>query len=312
MFKFDWIYLILLLPLPLITHWLKRRTIHNNNSIYLPFALDLKNLNTKHKKYKNTLLWLAWAFLIIASMRPIFVDKAIKLPIKGRDIIMAVDLSGSMQEKDFTINGQVVNRLNVVKIAALKFITARNKDRIALIVFGSNAFLYSPLTFDKELIKKYLSQVQINMAGENTAISDVIILAAKHFSDNNNHTQKTLILLTDGKDTASKIPIQQAITVAKEQKMKIYTIGLGSNTANWFNLSSPLDEDLLKDIALQTGGLYFHAKDTKSLHNIYQELDKLEYSAKEDMLYRPQKDLFYYPLGIFLILIIIFILRKCR
>ena len=316
MFEFEWWQLIFLLPLPWLISLLTKKENPNHRSLKIPFfnQLEASNVLTTYRQsfdFNHFILWLAWLALLLSVMKPIWVDDQIKLPIKGRDIMMAIDLSGSMKQNDFVLNGQRVDRLTVVKKAAKQFIQARKHDRLGLILFGDKAFLYAPLTFDKALILQYLSESQIGIAGQKTAIGDAIVLAIKHFRDNQKQDdeQRTLVLLTDGTNNAGAITPQYATQLAKEEHIRIYTIGLG-NSRGFFRQN--IDENTLKVIAKETNGLYFRAKDTKSLNKIYQAINKLEKRVLEDKFYRPKEDLFYYPLTIFLFLLSFLLIRKCK
>ncbi len=319
MFEVEYPYLALLLLLPLLFKLLTTKSTEQGASIEHPLfdSLD-KNKVLNNNKYSfsliDFLLYLAFLFLVLASIKPVWIDEGKKIPIKGRDIMLAIDLSGSMRERDFTVNNKRLDRLSVVKIAAKKFIQSRVQDRIGLIVFGSKAYLYAPLTFDKQLIIKYLEESHINMAGQQTAIGDAIVLAIKHFRDNkkNDNEIRTLVLLTDGVSNAGAINPNRATQLAKEDNIKIHTIGLGTNKVSFFGISSSVDENTLKKIASETGGIYFRAQNTQKLQSVYDEINKLERQKLESKLYHPKKDLFHYPLAIFLLLLSILLAIKCR
>lgn len=318
MFEFDWAFLFYLSPLPLLIYWLFPSAKQTGSAILVPFFQQ--NISDTHLKvrvlnsFKPWLLFLIWLLLLTAASRPIFVGDLVKLPLEGKDVILAVDLSGSMKERDFSYAGRRLNRLEVVKIAANEFINKRKKDRIGLVVFGTEAYLYAPLTFDTNLIKQFLKESQIRMAGEKTAIGDSIAMSIKHFREVNKDSkkQKILILLTDGANSAGHISPNKAIELAKLENLKIYTIGLGSNQRRgWFSRGS-IDEGLLKRIASQTGGQYFRATNTQNLKQIYTALDKLETSKEKNKSYRPKKDLFFYPLSAFFTLSLILLLLRFR
>lgn len=315
MFEFEWAYLLFLLPLPVILHLLKNTQNHTEFSIRLPIFANLSDLAdfSRARYYLNTkqiLLWLLWVFLLLAVSKPIWIDELVELPIKGRDIILNIDLSESMSQKDFKLDNRRIDRLSGVKKTALDFVDRRKNDRIGLVVFGSKAFLYSPLTFDKNIIKSYLQQAQIKMAGPKTAIGDSIIVAIKHFQDNQQAgNTRALILLTDGQNTAGSVDVVQATQIAKEQNIKIYTIGLDAGR-NIFARSGGVDEGALKYIAQQTGGLYFRAQNINALRQIYNKVDALEKNAAENLTYKVHKDLFFYPLTVFLLLLIVLIFRR--
>ncbi len=312
MFEFEWLFMLFLLPLPALFYLLKNTDKTYGLAIRLPFFTYLKqnpNFSQKTARFgsQQILFWLAWVFLLLSVAKPIWIDEIVKLPIKGRDIMLSIDLSGSMAKTDFRINGKRTNRLAVVKKAALGFVDRRKNDRIGLVVFGTKAFLYSPLTFDKNIIKQYLHHAQINMAGRNTAIGDSIIVAIEHFQNNQQEDKpRALILLTDGEDSQleGSVSVEKATQVAKGQNIKIYTIGLDPGRG------VGIDENTLKYIAKQTGGLYFRAQNTKRLSKIYTEIDTLEKDSQEKLSYQVHKDLFFYPLSMFLFLLILLMLGR--
>ena len=295
-FEFQWVYLWLLLPLPAVFYWLKNTRSLAIHGIRFPMFTSLNQLaDFSQKSFRlNTnqlLFWLAWLLLLSSVAKPVCIDESVELPIKGRDIILSIDLSKSISD---------YNRLGGIKKAAFEFVEQRKNDRIGLVVFGSSAYLYSPLTFDKNIIKDYLRTVQTRMAGDGTAIGDSIIAAVEHFQNSQQQGKpRALILLTDGDNTAGKVGVEEATQVAKQQNVKIYTIGLGGR-----------GESALKYIANQTGGLYFHAKNTSALSQIYTKIDALEKNAEEKISYKVHKDLFFYPLSAFLLLLIVLMLRR--
>ena len=294
-FEFQWVYLWLLLPLPAVFYWLKNTRSLAIHGIRFPMFTSLNQLaDFSQKSFRpNTnqlLFWLAWLLLLSSVAKPVIYE-SVELPIKGRDIILSIDLSKSISD---------YNRLGGIKKAAFEFVEQRKNDRIGLVVFGSSAYLYSPLTFDKNIIKDYLRTVQTRMAGDGTAIGDSIIAAVEHFQNSQQQGKpRALILLTDGDNTAGKVGVEEATQVAQQQNVKIYTIGLGG-----------IGEPALKYIANQTGGLYFRAENTNALTQIYTKIDALEKNAEEEINYKVHKDLFFYPLSAFLLLLIVLMLRR--
>lgn len=321
MLKFVWLWSALLLPLPLLVRYLfPARSQQNDAALRIPFMQDFQNIENKAHRYDSNkfillLASLAWLFLVLAAMRPQWLGDAVELPVSGRDLMMAVDLSGSMQVEDFEINGRTVNRLQATKHVASEFIQSRQGDRIGLILFGRQAYLQTPLTFDRSTVNTLLNESAIGLAGKETAIGDAIGLAIKrlvNFEQANKDKQqsKVLILLTDGANTAGDITPLKAAELAAENKLKIYTIGIGAdemirNTffgAQRVNPSADLDEKTLRGIADATGGKYFRARDTKELKNIYALLNELEPTEKESQHFRPVSALYYWPLSISFIL----------
>jgi Ca-activated chloride channel family protein len=218
---------------------------------------------------------------------------------------LAVDLSGSMQEQDFVLKGERVDRLTAIKAVAGNFIERRVGDRIGLILFGEQAYLQAPLTFDRKTVKTLLDESAIGLAGRSTAIGDAIGLAVKRLRKRS-EKDRVLILLTDGANTAGVVDPVQAAQLAAHEGLKIYTIGVGADEMmvqdmlfglRKINPSSDLDEKTLKTIASLTGGEYFRARDTRALEKIYSELDKLEPVQSDARQFRPRTALYYWPLA---------------
>ncbi len=315
MLEFLWIWVFLLLPLPLLVWLLPAVKQANITTVKVPFFnhfwQSLSGVNQQTKWWLKLLAILAWILLLVAAAKPVWIGDAIALPVEGRDLMMAVDVSGSMQEKDMKINGREVDRLTMIKYVAGDFIQRRKGDRIGLILFGQQAYLQTPLSFDRKTVKTLLDESIIGIAGKATAIGDAIGLAVKRVRRTNDNN-RILILLTDGQNTAGEIQPLKAAELAQKEGLKIYTIGIGADEVyrrtifgnRRVNPSLDLDEATLRKIAKMTSGQYFRARNTKDLNKIYTMLDKLEPLAKEDQFYRPTKDLFYYPLALSMLLLL--------
>ena len=229
--------------------------------------------------------------------------------MSGRDLMLAVDFSGSMKAEDFELGGNNVDRLTALKAVAATFIERRQGDRIGLILFGDKPYIQVPLTFDYITVNQLLDEAFIGLAGEKTAIGDAIGLAIKRLKKQPGK-QKVLILLTDGANTAGAITPEKGAELAQQAGLKIYTIGIGSDAMEVgsfifkriVNPSSELDETMLKYLAETTGGKYFRAHDTKELVQIYAQLDKMEPTEKEKKVYRPISSLYFWPLGLALLI----------
>lgn len=247
--------------------------------------------------------FLLWVCLVTALARPYFVGDVVELPISGRDVMLAVDISGSMSVEDMQIEGRQMNRLRVVKRVVKDFVEQRAGDRIGLVLFGSEAYLQAPLTFDTRTVNTLLWEAQIGLAGKKTAIGDAIGLTVKRLL-NNPENSRVMILLTDGDNTAGEIDPQKAAELAAKNSVKIYTIGFGADAmqVNSFfgsrtvNPSRDLDETALKNIAKATGGAYFRARDAQELERIYSLISALEPVEQDPERYRPQQHLFHWPL----------------
>ena len=307
--SFMWWWAGLLFPLPWIIQWLFGEAQNNQTKpIFMPFYQQLTQAasHTKRKApARSTLLFIAWSTLIISVCRPVYYGEPISIPNEGRDLMVAVDLSGSMQTQDMVVNGNEVDRLVMVKTVLGDFIQRRVGDRIGLILFADTAYLQAPLTFDRTTVEQLLSETVIGLVGDSTAIGDAIGLAAKRFSDKPN-VNKVLILLTDGQNTAGNITPDQALSLAVGQNIKIYPIGVGADamTVNSLfgqrqvNPSADLDEGLLTRLAKDTGGQYFRARDTQELEQIYRLLDRIEPVEDNQQTLRPQHALFYWSLTV--------------
>ncbi len=259
---------------------------------------------------------LCWLLLVLACARPQWLGAPLELPVSGRDLLLAVDISGSMQTEDFELHGQQVDRLTALKQIADPFIARRSGDRIGLILFGDQAYVQTPLTFDRTMVTQLLDEAAIGLAGKQTAIGDAIGLALKRTAEGEAH-KRVLILLTDGANTAGQLAPLKAAELAAQQGLKIYTIGIGADEmqvhsfffSQTVNPSADLDEKTLRSIAEQTGGRYFRAHDSAELEQIYQLLDQLEPAVRARELYRPVTDLFVWPLGLALAGVVVLLLR---
>ena len=314
MIQIEWPWIFACLPLPLLFRFiLPAASTVQDAALRVPFIEDF-NQQSSSEHSINTKKWLlmlaafTWFCLIIAASRPSWLGDRVDIPVSGRDLMMAVDLSGSMEETDFEINNQTINRLQAIKIIAREFIQKREGDRIGLILFGQQAYLQTPLTFDLKTVETLLLESFIGMAGNATAIGDAIGLAIKRLQDKN-ASSRVLILLTDGANTAGEINPVKAAELAAEQGLKIYTIGIGADYVSRQSFFSQrqvrntaIDEKTLQAIADKTGGQYFRAKNTEELNTIYQLIDKLEPVEQETQSFRPVMALYYWPLGIAFVL----------
>ena len=302
-------WLLAALPFPLLVYWFAPPKLNTNQSaLRVPFLADFSQNKTAlmPSKIHRTRLYLAalaWLFLVLASARPQWLGEPIEQAINGRDLMLAVDLSASMQEKDFVLNKDNVDRLTAIKAIATDFIERRIGDRVGLILFGTQAYLQTPLTFDRKTVATLLDESAIGLAGDNTAIGDAIGLAVKRLR-NESTNSRVLILLTDGANTAGEISPIKAAEIAAANNLKIYTIGIGADemlVGDYFgyrkvNPSADLDEKMLLKIAEKTGGYYYRAKNLDDLNNIYMRLDELEPVEKDKQYFRPKRELYFVPL----------------
>lgn len=303
MFSFAWPWLALLLPIPLLV-WRMPSINKNQQALNLPtFQFLKRGKSAPQHHHFPWALFLIWFGFVLAAMRPQWMGEPITIPQQGREIILAVDLSASMDEQDMKISGQPVNRLTMLKHVVSDFIERRRGDRLGLILFADTAYVQTPLTFDLTTVKRMLDEAVLGLVGDKTAIGDAVGLAAKRFNDKGD-SNRILILLTDGQNTAGNISPRDALEIAKETGIKVYTIGIGADEmlvkgffgSRRINPSADLDEGLLRQIAEETGGQYFRARDTQQLANIYKVLDQLEPVEDDPIQLRPIQALFYWPL----------------
>ncbi len=266
------------------------------------------------------LLALAWLGLTLALMQPQIVDKYTNIQNKGHDLMLAVDLSGSMQALDFaTSDNRRASRLDVIKKAVTEFVAHRQGDRIGLVLFGSHAYLQIPLTYDGASVRKLLDNMQVGEAGDSTAIGDAIGLAVRNLRDRPEKS-RAIVLLTDGGDNASTVPPLEAAKLAAQYGIRIFTIGIGSNgpvpipdqNGHIVMAQMDLDEGLLQKIADITGGAYFRASDTDALQKSYEQIDKMEKTEAETHGYVIRTPLYRYPLGASLALLFLMPLLPIR
>ncbi|MCK5680474.1 VWA domain-containing protein [bacterium] len=322
MTKFIWPWIFAALPLPLICYFLLSKAKSSvGKALKIPFFRELagfsENTNKRNSNWLKICAIIAWVLLILAAARPQWMGEPVSMPISGRDLLLAVDISGSMKAKDMEIRGQAVDRLTMIKMVAGEFIERREGDRIGLILFGSRAYLQAPLSLDRQTVNQLLQESMIGIAGEKTAIGDALGLAVKRLHERPGE-RKVLILLTDGANTAGSIEPLKAAELAKTGKVSIYTIGIGADrmVVNSFfgnrvvNPSADLDEKSLNEIAQLTGGRYFRARKSADLEQIYALLDKLEPVLSEDHSLRPIRELFHWPLSLALLIAFIVIIFK--
>ncbi|RLA57048.1 MAG: BatB protein, partial [Gammaproteobacteria bacterium] len=280
MIEWTWPWIALLLPLPWLVRKLSPSATSSEPALRAPFYDDWQQLNETHggKALRQGLLpalalWLLWILLLSAAARPIWIGEAIELPNNGRDLMLAVDISGSMRIEDMKLGQHIIRRIDAVKQLGADFIERRLGDRLGLILFGTNAYVQSPLSFDTTTVKRFLEESQIGFAGQETAIGDAIGLAVKRLKERPADS-RVLILLTDGQDTASSVKPLDAAKLAARLKIKIYTIGIGADEmtlpglfgssfgSRQVNPSAELDEEGLLETARLTGGEYFRARNT--------------------------------------------------
>jgi Ca-activated chloride channel family protein len=247
---------------------------------------------------------LVWALLCLAAARPQQLGDPVQPPVQGRDLTLALDLSGSMSEPDMELGGAIVDRLTAAKAVLSDFIDRRAGDRLSLVVFGREAYVLTPPTADRETVREQLGDSVVGLAGQETAIGDAIGLATRRLREQESG-QRVLVLLTDGVNTAGTLDPIKAARIAADEGVRIHTVAFGGDgTMSLFGLRLPMpggdyaDPTVLRDVAAITGGRFFRAKDTAALAGIYAEIDRIEPVARAGRAVRPRIERYWVPLGL--------------
>jgi len=297
-------WLALTLVLPLLVWWFLPPYRESRTSVRAPFLDQLAGqlgvapspgaVVLRRNLGQKILLPLAWLLVVAALVRPQWVGEPIEKIESARDLMLVVDLSGSMDVADFvTREGVRVNRLEAVKGVLSDLVAVRTTDRLGLIVFGNAAFIQTPFTLDHEVFLELLDEIQVGMAGPQTMLGDALGLAVKAF-ESTEVEQKTVVLLTDGNDTGSKVPPAKAAELCAQRGVTVHVIGVGDASAAG---EAPLDEAALEGITLATGGRLFMAEDRSALEQVSRQIDELEPLEYEAVTYRPTFELYHWPLG---------------
>jgi Ca-activated chloride channel family protein len=287
-FAYPW-FLLLLLTVPVLA-WLKGRRGPKPAVVYSSLHL-VRGLTSITRSRVGSILaglrWLALSLFIIALARPQIGEGEAKVTASGIDIIVAMDLSGSMASEDFQRHGQRVDRLTIAKEVLGRFIAKRESDRIGIVAFAGRAYVASPPTLDHEFLLQNLERLRLGLIEDSTAIGSALTAALNRLRDLKSKS-RIVILMTDGQNNAGKVPPLTAAEAAQALKIKVYTIGVGTHgtapfpTRNAFgqrgyiNVPVDIDEKTLKAVAEKTGGRYFRAHRTETLQAIYDEIDQLE------------------------------------
>jgi Ca-activated chloride channel homolog len=298
-------WLLLLLLVPLAVRWLVPPHREPRPSLHVPFLRRLSQLTGQQagegaSVFKGVLgrklvMPFVWICLVLAVARPQWIEPPVSRSKPMRDLLVAVDLSGSMETQDFTdAASKTSDRMTAVKQVLDGFLAKREGDRVGLIFFGTAAFVQAPFTEDLSACRQLLGEAQVKMAGPQTAFGDAIGLGITMF-DRSPMKQKVMIVLTDGNDTASQVPPAKAAEIAKGKGIVIHTVSVGDPTAAG---EQALDVPTLQTVAKETGGVYSAASDRKQLEQIYGKLDTLEAHASETVSRRPKRDVHHWPLAI--------------
>ena len=303
MIDFAYLWLALLLPLPLLVWWLLPAYAERRPGVRVPFFQTLLSLTGQQARAgvvvgrrgagRSAILILCWLLALGALMRPQWIEPPLHRDLPARDLLLLVDLSGSMDTQDFTdAAGTKVTRLAATKQVLDEFLSRRKGDRVGVVVFGNAAFTLVPFTTDLDLSRRLLQEMQVGMAGPRTALGDAIGLGVSLFA-RSTVPARTIIALTDGNDTGSQVPPAEAARVARDHKITIHTVAVGDPAAAG---EDKLDEAALKDVADVTGGAFYRALDRTQLADIYRRLDAVETRKVDTVSFQPRRELFWMPL----------------
>ena len=308
---------LIALPIPFLIWWLLPRAKKTcQSSLKIPFFDAVTNIESTAEYRTGYHFWwfyLIWLLIILAASGPRWVGSPLPLKHEGHNIMLILDISGSMEIRDRIHNGRPTTRLEIVKKTAEKFVKNRHDAQMGLILFGTRAYLQTPLTTDRASILMRLDDATVGLAGKTTSIGDALGLAIKHMQ----HTPKkgrVIVLLTDGANNSGALLPLKAAALAKDNEIKVYTIGLSSQTGTPVFRGIPtvgddLDEGTLKTIASMTHAEYFHATDKRSLEKTYQRINQLETVTHESSTARPEKAFYPYPLAFALLCLMLWLLR---
>ncbi|HEU0155004.1 MAG TPA: VWA domain-containing protein [Stellaceae bacterium] len=312
MLSFAYSWLALLLPLPVLVYYLLPGYQVTRAGVRVPFFGKLAALTGqqphagvvvgRRSLWRSAILILCWLLAVAAVMRPQWIEPPLHHERPARDLLLLVDLSGSMDTTDFTdASGSKIDRLAAVKQVLDDFLSRRQGDRVGVVVFGDTPFTLVPFTTDLDLCRRLVQEMQVGMAGPRTAFGDAIGLGINLFAKST-VPAKTMIALTDGNDTASRVPPVEAALVARDKHIVIHTVAVGDPAAAG---EDKLDEKALADVAGTTGGGYYRAMDRQQLSDIYRRLDEIETRKVDTVTFRPKTDLFWIPLAAMTLLLML-------
>lgn len=319
MFEFAWPWAFALLPLPLLARWLLPAAKSASAALWLPQAEFLRPTDASGLQSQRR-LWLLplliWLSILAAIAQPRWLSEPIPINPEAREIMIALDLSGSMEMDDMTYNGRRASRLEAAHKILADFIRRRQGDRIGLIVYADSAHVYVPISSDLETVAQLAEEARIGLAGERTALGDAIALSIRYFNDRET-TERVVLMITDGMINSGEINAEQALHLARNHDVKIHTIGIGAEEMTVqglfgerrINPSSDLDESFLATIAGSTGGEYFRAKSESDMESIYAAIDSLEPIAADEQFFRPHTSLAHWPLALGLAIFIIYFIQ---
>ncbi|TCL74001.1 VWA domain-containing protein [Rhizobium sp. BK251] len=311
MYQLDLPWMLVLLPLPVIIWWLLPPYREASASVRLPFFSEITqaagvvptegSVIPRSDWAQKLIAPICWTLIVIALARPQYVEPPLEKIEPQRDLMLALDFSQSMETRDFANpSGAIEERVAAVKEVVADFVAHRPADRVGLIAFGDAPYPLVPFTLDHTTVQAVLADTVPGMAGPRTALGDAIGLAIKMFEDSS-APEKVLVVLTDGNDTASKMPPDKAAEIARDNKIRIHTVGIGDPEATG---EDKLDQAALQQIASSTGGRYFFGQDQTQLSQIYATLDAITPANQKTLSWRPRIELFHYPLGAALLILI--------
>jgi len=313
MFQFASPWWLLAAPLPaLLWHVVRRQALRTPQdpgqaALLHPHAEELARLQTQfggRRPLRLPWLWVAGcAALFLALARPQWLLTDAPSSRHGRDIMLALDVSGSMRAQDFQLDGQPIDRLTLLKRVVASFLEARRSDRLGIIIFGDDAFTLAPLTPDIDLLIQLVNELDNGIAGEKTALGTAVALGVERLRAAATH--KVLVLFTDGSHTAGGISPEQALELARREGVRVYTVGIGSHAevafpgapSQTYVTAMPLNEALLRLLASDTGGRYFLGSRSEELADIAREIDRIETTSRADLSDTPRIEWFWLPLA---------------
>ncbi len=317
MVELSWWWMLIALPLPLLVYFFA--PAHQaQTAITLPYLPGGESKQPSQGKLLQGLTILAWLSVVLAASRPVWYGEPIEFQPEHRDMMLVVDLSGSMAQQDMQSDSGMVDRLTAVKQVLNHFIEQRKGDRLGLVLFADHAYLQTPLTLDRQTVQQQLNRTVLEMIGTQTAIGEGIGIATKTFI-HSQAPQRVIILLSDGGNTSGVIDPLDAAQIAKDNDVTIYTVGIGAGVmqvdsffgSRSVNTARDLDEKTLTTIATMTGGQYFRARNQQQLDSIYQTINQLQPVSDAQQTWRPQTEWFPYPLALSLLCsVLIALLRR--
>lgn len=317
MFEFAWPWLFWLLPLPWLSRWLLPAA-RNAERLWLPQASQLtpggatSPGRTSRTWRQQLLLWLIWLLLLSAAAQPRWLGEPIQLQPEGREIMIALDLSGSMQMEDMELDGRRVSRLEAAHHILADFIRTRKGDRVGLIVYADEAFVYVPVTRDLETVAQLAEEAEVGLAGQRTALGDAIALSIRYFTERDPE-DRVVLMLTDGIINTGVVDAEEAVRLAQANDVRIHTIGIGSEEFRLqglfgereVNPTLELDEVFLAAVAEASGGQYFRTTNTEHMQDVYAAINELEPVAGPEVSFQPWQSLVHWPLGAAILLLVL-------